>query len=227
MKASEASCSASRASAVQRYGSTETVFPISLTSLAKGSLRSSRSVVFWYFRISISALVPGLYLLLFAPEDPLALVPGAELGPPCAFEKTRKRSKESCRVRSGRPESSVRDNKRRSQPSPLHFSSASRVFRDSRITCSMFLFVLAMAPSPARHSRSFGLSSETVIRATGSRLVWRKNALKCTQLTCAARSFEVAEATPKNLNGALTLPPDETSRRSVATAASNPFTAGW
>ena len=101
MKASEASCSASRASAVQRYGSTETVFPISLTSLAKGSLRSSRSVVFWYFRISISALVPGLYLLLFAPEDPLALVPGAELGPPCAFEKTRKRSKESCQVRSG------------------------------------------------------------------------------------------------------------------------------
>ena len=58
-------------------------------------------------------------------------------------------------------------------------------------------------------------------------MVWRKNALKCTQLTCAARSFEVAEATPKNLNGALTLPPDETSRRSVATAASNPFTAGW
>ena len=101
MKASEASWSASRASAVQRYGSTETVFPISLTSLAKGSLRSSRSVVFWYFRISISALVPGLYLLLFAPEDPLALVPGAELGPPCAFEKTtRKRSKESCQVRS-------------------------------------------------------------------------------------------------------------------------------
>ena len=47
-----------------------------------------------------------------------------------------------------------------------------------------------------------------------------------------ARSFEVAEATPKNLNGALTLPPAETSRRSVATAASNPsglrpFTAGW
>ena len=125
MKASEASCSASRASAVQRYGSTETVFPISLTSLAKGSLRSSRSVVFWYFRISISALVPGLYLLLFAPEDPLALVPGAELGPPCAFEKTEQTS----RVRSGRPESSVRDNKRRSQPSPLHFSSASRVFR--------------------------------------------------------------------------------------------------
>ena len=103
MKASEASCSASRASAVQRYGSTETVFPISLTSLAKGSLRSSRSVVFWYFRISISALVPGLYLLLFAPEDPLALVPGAELGPPCAFEKNEKTEQKvsRCQVRSG------------------------------------------------------------------------------------------------------------------------------
>ena len=223
MKASEASCSASRASAVQRYGSTETVFPISLTSLAKGSLRSSRSVVFWYFRISISALVPGLYLLLFAPEDPLALVPGAELGPPCAFEKTEQTS----RVRSGRPESSVRD-KRRSQPSPLHFSSASRVFREfPALPVRCFSSFSPWPPLRPRHSRSFGLSSETVIRATGSPVVWRKNALKCTQLTCAARSFEVAEATPKNLNGALTLPPDETSRRSVATAASNPFTAGW
>ena len=51
--------------------------------------------------------------------------------------------------------------KRRSQPSPFHFSSALEI-SVTRITCSMFLFVLAMAPSPARHSRSFGLSSETV-----------------------------------------------------------------
>ena len=85
--------------------------------------------------------------------------------------------------------------KRRSQPSPLHFSSASRVFRDSRITCSMFLFVLAMAPSPARHSRSFGLSSETVIRATGSAC---GVAEECTQMhSTHLRRFEVAEATPK------------------------------
>lgn len=161
------------------------------------------------------------------PGGPARARPRRGARPPLRIRENDEKTEQTSRVRSGRPESSVRDNKRRSQPSPLHFSSASRVFRDSRITCSMFLFVLAMAPSPARHSRSFGLSSETVIRATGSRLVWRKNALKCTQLTCAARSFEVAEATPKNLNGALTLPPDETSRRSVATAASNPFTAGW
>lgn len=32
-----------------------------LTSLANGSLRSSRSVLFWYLRISSSARVPGLY----------------------------------------------------------------------------------------------------------------------------------------------------------------------
>jgi len=33
------------------------------TTLAKGSLRSSRSVVFWYLRISFRALTPGLDLL--------------------------------------------------------------------------------------------------------------------------------------------------------------------
>lgn len=32
-----------------------------LTSLWNGSFKSSRSVVFWYFRISLSATVPGLY----------------------------------------------------------------------------------------------------------------------------------------------------------------------
>lgn len=35
-----------------------------LTSLAKGSFRSSRSVVLWYCRISLNALVPGRYLYL-------------------------------------------------------------------------------------------------------------------------------------------------------------------
>lgn len=172
MKASEASCSASRASAVQRYGSTETVFPISLTSLAKGSLRSSRSVVFWYFRISISALVPGLYLLLFAPEDPLALVPGAELGPPCAFEKTtRKRSKESCQVRSS-GELSERQQEKESTLSSsllLRFSSFPWI---PALPVRCFSSFSPWPPLRPRHSRSFGLSSETVIRATGSPVVW-------------------------------------------------------
>ena len=47
MKASLASCSASSASAVHLYGSTETVLPISRTSRAKGSFLKSKSVVFW------------------------------------------------------------------------------------------------------------------------------------------------------------------------------------
>jgi len=34
-----------------------------LTRRANGSFRSKRSPVFWYFRISLSARVPGLYLL--------------------------------------------------------------------------------------------------------------------------------------------------------------------
>ena len=65
MKASLASCSASSASAVHLYGSTDTVLPISRTSRAKGSFLKSKSVVFWYCRISLRALVPGLYLLFF------------------------------------------------------------------------------------------------------------------------------------------------------------------
>ena len=59
------SCSASRASAVHRNGSGATRFPISRTRRAKGSFRSSNSVVLWYFRISLNATVPGLYRLGF------------------------------------------------------------------------------------------------------------------------------------------------------------------
>lgn len=65
MKASVASCNANSASAVQRNGSGATRFPISLTRRANGSLRNRSSVDFWYFLISLSAFVPGRYLLFF------------------------------------------------------------------------------------------------------------------------------------------------------------------
>ena len=40
---------------------------ISLTNLWKGSFLMSRSVVFWYLRISLRAIVPGLYLCFLTP----------------------------------------------------------------------------------------------------------------------------------------------------------------
>ena len=36
-----------------------------ISYLKKGALRSKSSVVFWYFRISLRATVPGLYLRFF------------------------------------------------------------------------------------------------------------------------------------------------------------------
>ena len=42
-----------------------TLSQISLMTLENGSLGIIRSVDFWYFLISIKALVPGLYLFFF------------------------------------------------------------------------------------------------------------------------------------------------------------------
>lgn len=60
-----------------------------LTNLWNGSFSSSKSVVFWYFRISLSATVPGLYLLARcgagpgAPSFfPLSLRPPVDARPP-------------------------------------------------------------------------------------------------------------------------------------------------
>ena len=63
-----------------------TLSQISLMTLEKGSLGIMRSVDFWYFLISIKALVPGLYFLFFCPGvfclDPAA----GDLGDFCEAE---------------------------------------------------------------------------------------------------------------------------------------------
>ena len=63
------------------------------------------------------------------PGGPARARPRRGARPPLRIRENDEKTEQTSRVRSGRPESSVRDNKRRSQPSPLHFSSASRVFR--------------------------------------------------------------------------------------------------
>lgn len=65
--ASAASCNARIACDCHLMPSSRgrTVSAISRTSRAKGSFRSKRSVLFWYFLISLKATVPGLYLLFF------------------------------------------------------------------------------------------------------------------------------------------------------------------
>mmetsp|Transcript_4464 Transcript_4464/g.12869 ORF Transcript_4464/g.12869 Transcript_4464/m.12869 type:complete len:208 (-) Transcript_4464:59-682(-) len=61
MKSSVASCSAKMPVAAHLMPTSAKIFVISLTRRANGSFRISRSVDRWYFRISIRALVPGLY----------------------------------------------------------------------------------------------------------------------------------------------------------------------
>ncbi|KAK2974782.1 hypothetical protein RJ640_026758 [Escallonia rubra] len=62
--ASAASCSAATAELWNRRSVLKS-WAISLTSLWKGSFLINSSVLFWYFRISLSATVPGLNLCGF------------------------------------------------------------------------------------------------------------------------------------------------------------------
>lgn len=71
-KSSVASWIARRLSAVYRKGSGETSLEISRTRRQNGAFRIKSSVLFWNFRISFRASVPGLYLRRFLSGEPSA-----------------------------------------------------------------------------------------------------------------------------------------------------------